>query len=337
MAADDYAVVGGISRYPALGDLSGPEFDAEDFCSWLLSQSGGNVPSANIAKVLSSNFPLPANSLQAEPTTVHLDRAFDQLYTQAEAGGGRAGRRLYIYLAGHGFAPNLEDAALLMANAAKGRTGYHIPGRPYANWFRSARFFDEIVLIMDCCRENYQRAPLHLPPYEPINSDPPARHLYAFATEWSRTARERLWPQINQVRGLFTMAVLAGLRGGAKSDGAGKITSEALEAFVFNFLQANDDSIERQEPNFEYNKMKQVVFDWTLPTSFRLRVTPPGSNAGTPVELRDGALQSVPGMKTDANTWEWVLPPGLYNVRVSGSPDQVVELIGEGRTVDVQL
>jgi hypothetical protein len=108
MAASDHAVVVGISRYPFLGDLSGPENDAMDFAGWLLDAGGGNVPPGNVQRILSSDWALSTDPLDAEPTTTRLEAAFDRLFEWGERNSGKAGRRLYIYLAGHGFAPNLE-------------------------------------------------------------------------------------------------------------------------------------------------------------------------------------------------------------------------------------
>ncbi len=39
MAVDDRAIVVGISHYPALGDLAGPENDASAFAEWLKSST----------------------------------------------------------------------------------------------------------------------------------------------------------------------------------------------------------------------------------------------------------------------------------------------------------
>jgi uncharacterized caspase-like protein len=142
MSAQDHAIVVGISKYPLLGDLAGPENDALDFKSWLLDPIGGNVPEANVHTVLSRDFPqAPAGALhKAQPQIAELNLLFDDFYAVGE-NNGTVGNRLYLYFAGHGFAKDIESAALLMANAARGAiAGRHFPGRPYANWFRQAAF-----------------------------------------------------------------------------------------------------------------------------------------------------------------------------------------------------
>lgn len=338
MAANDRAIVVGLSRYPSLGDLGGPENDAKDFEKWLLDKGGGDVPQVNITRILSSDFEPKPSALDAEPTTAALEYAFDKLFELGDNNAGKAGRRLYIYLAGHGFAPNLEDAALLMANAARGRTGHHIAGRPYANWFRQSAFFDEVVLFMDCCRDNYKRAPVRLPPYEDNTARVPARYLYAFATEWSRTSRERPIGAGGEVRGLFTVALIAGLRGSAPREN-GKLTAKTLADFLYSYVPqlAIDNGVERQDPDVDWYKPDPIVFTSVAPALFQVRVKLGAGDSGKAVELLDGLLQPVAAKKMSPQLWEWEVAPGMYKVVVQGGAHQVVEFVGEGRSVDVTV
>jgi uncharacterized caspase-like protein len=337
MAATDRAIVIGVKDYPALGNLEGPENDAKDFEAWLLDPGGGDVPQVNIKRILSSDFAVTANPLDAEPTTVRLERAFDELFNLGDTNGGKAGRRLYVYLAGHGFAPSLEDAALLMANAARGKSGHHISGRTYANWFRQSAFFDEVVLFMDCCRENSARAGVRPAPYDPLSAGAPAHHLYGFATEWSRASRERPIGAGGRIQGLFTIALLAGLRGGAPRDAKGQVTAETLSNFVHSYLPklTSENGAERQDPEFDYYKPEPIVLSSGPPVRFRVRVTLSAANAGKMVELLDGVFQPVPGIQQSPTLWEWDVIPGMYKARVPDGPSQVLELVGEGGPVDV--
>lgn len=339
MAANDRAIVVGVKDYPSLGNLDGPENDAKDFEKWLIDKKGGDVPPENVKRILSSDFAVTANPLDAEPTTVRLERRFDELYDLGHNNGGKAGRRLYIYLAGHGFAPSLEDAALLMANAARGKSGHHISGRTYANWFRQSAFFDEVVLFMDCCREHSARAGVRPSPYDPLAAGVPAHHLYGFATEWSRASRERPIGAGGQIQGLFTVALLAGLRGSAPRNAAGQVTAETLVNFVHSYLPqlTAEQGVERQDPEFDYYKPDPIVFSSAPPVRFHLRVTLSAADAGKAVELLDGAFQPVAGNKASPVLWEWDVPPGMYKVSVQGGPSKVLELIGEGGPVDATI
>ena len=131
MAADDHAVVVGIGSYPQLSALAGPVPDAEAFRNWLISPGGGAVPSRQARKVLSPAR-LPADPMRATPMLSDVQAELDRLQQLGLDNDGHAGRRLWLYLAGHGVAPTPSDAALLMANANVQRL-YHLPAAPYLN------------------------------------------------------------------------------------------------------------------------------------------------------------------------------------------------------------
>jgi Caspase domain len=332
MAGTDRAVVVGITRYPDLGDLQGPENDAQAFRDWLVDPTGGAVPADNVRLILSSAYPASTSVLDAEPSNAAVENAFDELYQLGDENQGKAGRRLYIFMAGHGFAPTLTSSALLMANATHGRAGYNTAGRLYADWFRQARFFDEVVLFMDCCRENYPRAPLRPVPYETRTANHLARYYYGFATEWSDAARERPWNGL--VRGVFSRSVLSGLR--AASTPGGAITGASLEAFVFNSIgEGAPEGEDRQEPKFDYDKMNDITFARGI-AQYRLHATLGPPFAGqTPTLLGGSPLSVIAGTQVPEG-WVWDLQArGIYKMILSGGTEHYVEVTGEQEQVDV--
>lgn len=357
MACNDYALVVGISKYPALGDLSGPENDARDFRDWLIDPGGGNVPEGNVSLILSSDHPPPASPLEAKPGISEVTLVLDR-YVERGMENGTVGRRLYLYFAGHGFAPELEDAALFMANAAKGRTGYHITGRPYANWFRKAAFFSEVVLLMDCCRDNYKRARPQLPPYEDISATTPAERFYAFATQWSRKAREGPWGSGGTPRGIFTLALLDALRGGAPRDANGQVSGADLESYVINSIRSNTKAFaegeERPDPEFDFNHAVGFKFNapageaacnppkpvMSLPfpvairvSRYAVRVADDADPARTFV-LTDGIGAAI----AEEARWIWRIDtPGIYKVTRDDGASKIFEVIGEQETIDVRI
>ncbi len=295
MAIDDWAIVVGISFYPELPPLDGPENDAVAFNEWLVSPSGGDVPADHIAKILSSKFPHADKAAHAEPSSLTVEQAFDDLQDVAEnnrlAGKGlTVGRRLYIYLSGHGCAPRFNDSALLTANANRIRVGNHVLGRLYADWFVRSNYFSEAVLFMDCCRENYPQAPPNIPHYIDVNGPDPdkAKTFYGFGTKWSRLSRERLMDD-GKVHGVFTWALLKGLQGHACDINTGQITAASLGNYLYNnmktFLTAEDiaDPEVPKEPDLIYdsNSASGLVFA-TVPVVPTYPVTvdlPPPSQA----------------------------------------------------------
>ncbi|HMQ56282.1 MAG TPA: hypothetical protein PKD98_29650, partial [Anaerolineae bacterium] len=244
---------------------------------------------------------------------------------------GRLGRRLTIYLAGHGFGPDLEEAALLMANASRRRL-YHLPGRRYARWFRTAALFDEIVLVMDCCRDNYPAAPLHVPAWPEVHSAGAGEvaYFYAFATKWSAKARERPVSPGGPVRGLFPRALLEALSQ-AEADDQGRITGSIIKGYVNQQLALwQADEKKPQQPRFEFDDQAEIVFVQRGP---RRAAGPPATPVrltlpAAPAELLDGQFKRVAHTGT-AGLWHLTLPAGLYLLQLPAAGQrQVLEVFG---------
>jgi hypothetical protein len=275
-----------------------------------------------------------------------VDKEFEKLVEQGDE-GVPLGRRLYIYLAGHGFGPDVEEAALLMANASRRRM-HHIPGRRYARWFRTAAFFEEVVLLMDCCRDDYPEVPLHVPAWPEVRDPGGAdvRYFYGFATKWYRKARERpIPPPDGPVRGVFTLALLEALDK-ALPDGEGRLTGAAIEDYVFNRLPELMDENEYQEPRFEYDKRRDIVFKQQAATDLEsatgaltipVRVIWPPALTGQSLEILGPDLTRLAQTVTGSEPWQLRLPVGLYIVQgAGGAPRKFFEVLGK-ETVDVHL
>ncbi|WP_267146737.1 caspase family protein [Pyxidicoccus xibeiensis] len=356
LAATDWAVVVGLSRYPGLGNLDGPENDAKAFHAWLTQRAG--VPAERVRCVLSSDLEFmaappgadarPASLiLSARPTSERIEQAFDELCELAKSNdergeGLRVGRRLYIFLAGHGFTPTGEEVALLMANATPNRT-YHVAGRPYANYFVKAGIFDEVVLFMDCCRERYLvQVPLRVPPYVDL-TDPTSversKILFGFATRWSRLSREKPMPD-GKVRGVFSTALVAGLNGAAV-DAQGDITARSLADYLYNHMKSllspeelKDDDIPK-EPELVYDTNPNARFlllqghpEASAPR-FPVTVHLRPEDAERDVEILDSRLHVAARAHAPGPAWSVTLEPGLYLGQVrEGGRQQPFEVSG---------
>lgn len=279
---EDYAMIIGLQNYPGLDDpdneqppLQGPEYDAKEFEKWILSPKGGNVPSGNITMTLSSDFPPPFSSLVlTKPTELEIVAAFQKLHTLSDENienglGPRVGRRLYIYMSGHGIAPTPfgnkteKESALLMANVNPKQVAvarYHIPGVYTATWFCENNYFDEVFLFMDCCRD-LTIVPFINILFSPKGNADTAKRFYAFATKWSRRAREK---EIDgQVQGVFTKTLLLGLYGAAAepdpaNPAEGIITFESLQSYLLHNMKKFidppfQDDPKVQEPDINYS------------------------------------------------------------------------------------
>jgi hypothetical protein len=331
MAKDDWAVVVGVCLYPGLNNLDGPENDAKAFYQWLVSPKGGAVPAEQVALILSSQFPPANTATRAEPTTLRVQQAFEDLQDVAEANGQagngrRVGRRLYIYLSGHGCAPRFDDAALLTANATRLRAGYHILGKLYADWFLRSNFFDEAVLFMDCCRESYPQTPPNIPPYIDLtgpNAVDKAKTFYGFGTKWSRLSRERAMDD-GTVHGVFTWALLKGLQGEACDPGSGQVTATTLGNYLYNnmkaFLKAGDlaDPEVPKEPDLEYdnNPNNTLVFATIPVPQYPVTINLPAHTAGKQVQVLNNKLQQVAAIAATPPVWQLHLKRGTYLAQV---------------------
>ena len=374
MGEEDRAIVVGVSDYPVLGALLGPEHDARAFYEWLLNPHGGNVPKNQIDLIVSSAYKRPFTSVDvAEPTRVRVREAFMNLYATAQergrsGDGTRIGRRLYLYFAGHGFAPSngansrladTDKVALLMANATRERVDYHFLGPYGAEWARQGAMFDEIMLFMDCCRESYESPALFtdLPEIVAQAEDVGrVKIFYGYATKWSRAAREfevgTVW------RGVFTRSLIRAL-GVAVDPDTNQITGLSLYRGLKNHMNVlmresdKEDASLPVEPEIRQDFDERVVADPPPPADgFFARMfgekpvtiftqTPPVTKF--PVSLRfvnpadENQTAEIHGGKpfkplesttVSSSPWRVELERGMYVVLVGDAPRATFEVSG---------
>ncbi len=342
---EDYAIVVGINGYPGISPLQGPENDARAFRDWLLSPSGGKFAAAGADRLkflVSSDYPEAREARRAKPTLELVEDAFYELFKAAFK--GKVGRRLYVFLAGHGFAPSLgfapglDESALLMANAERQALGHHIPGSVYVDWFRAAAAFDEILLFMDCCRDDYGRTALHLPPFSELKRPEAAsvRFFYAYATKWSYKAREKK-VESGEVRGLFSFALMEGLHGGA-ANGAGRITGQSLANYVYNRLPGLNNGEKPQEPRFDYEPQRDIVIvENAVAPKPNVTITFTRAGADYEIELLGPDRGLMGNWRTKDGPWRRALQRGLYKLHAPATGrSQFFEVPG-GEEVHVEF
>jgi hypothetical protein len=231
-----------------------------------------------------------------------------------------------------------------MANAAKRRTGHHVPGGPYADWFCDSAFFDEVVLLMDCCLEDNKLSPLqpcHLEPVSPSDRKR-ARYFYALAAELNRPARE-LPDEKGQVHGVFTTAILAGLRQG--SPGGGDVTGAWLEDYVpqhmTRLLKEKEHlalkATEHQAPIFVYQRKQDIVFVKRTAANYRVRIDTNPAGRSRTVEMRNGTLDVIPPSSHSDGIWEWNLGPGIYRYGYTDGERHFLEVTGERPMINAPI
>jgi len=354
---NDFAIIIGINKYARLRDLRGPVNDALCFREWLISPDGGDVPPHQITTILSGvdeadscyDQNSPPGSIFPEINCSVVDKAFDTFIEIAAKNGGRVGRRLYVFLAGHGFGPAINDAALLMSNADLDiRLGFHLSGLSYINWFREASYFNEIVLFMDCCRDKNLRCHVRRPPWTSQGDSAAATdsYFFGFATRWSSKARERAFGNDNNIRGVFTEALIRALKL-CVPDSNGNINASAVGAFVENEIEKLKDErffptpeIEKYKPEFQYRTPGDfVILQRAEAAKTPVKITFLEEHPEWQVRLYSDKLDELDLLDGMVGSWELQLPVGFFTVRafdaVTGDPGkdfQSFEVTSEGIT-----
>jgi hypothetical protein len=305
----DYALVVGINDYANFDPLAGAVNDARNFVSWLESPSGGDLLPESIELIVSDGTYGEPRRDQVENTILPL---IDRYRTS-----GLIGRRMYLFLAGHGIdVGDLEDCGLVMADATSIATDRTVPGRRLATAFKHSHAFNEVVLFMDCCRELVMQNPSgDLPILASLGrvQDSPARMLHGLATQWQRTAGERDLPDdtgTTSPQGIFTYALLDGLR--RAGDENGEVTASGLKGYVKEFMLQLTGR--EQDPDIDVAPSDIVICSpGEGSTSVVVKLAP-----GTvDFDVRDGTNLTSPIDLSSAEnlgngTWRVSLRPGSY-------------------------
>lgn len=238
---DDWALVVGIAHYPHYGptpnddnDLGGPVHDAQDVASFLKTDYG--VKNVTLLTSLSQNG--SAWTSKARPIRSDIEAWLQELMMQSlknvQAGSGpRVGRRLYIYLSGHGLAPRKSDRALVTANAMSRTLVDHVLATSWHEHLCNTKYFDEYVLWMDCCTQARVTLLPSVPPFEvkpPLIPRPP--QVLACAAKYPYLAVELPLGPGGEFRGVFTYELLQGLRGAAENPVTGGIRTRDIKEYL---------------------------------------------------------------------------------------------------------
>jgi len=316
VAKTDQAVVIGIRTYPSMGSLRGPCRDAEEFRKWLLRTDGGDVPENNIHFLITDDFPNPDET--DHPWANDIERLFRPLADKGlELVHGREslGRRLYIYMAGHGCSQSgqMDEVALLAADAGSA-VSPNVAATRWAKWFRTNAVFDEIVLIMDCCRTTNPFFTMSVPPVGPTGSGRrnKVKTFYAFATCDGAAAREAERPD-GTWAGIFTDALIEAFDS-AVADENGRVNGSAVANYVHQKIG------EKQTPEFDVKHRKEILFaqrDTVSTKQVPIRLEP--FAGGETVVIQDHAKKEQKRLTPDTASFEVPLEAGIYKAIVENT------------------
>lgn len=261
MNTDDYAILVGIDKYPGLGDgtapadLKGPLSDVNAVKKWLTAADGGDLPPNNIIEI----SPQTRQTFRADqPNFSDVTALLNMLYTRSKnSRKSPFGRRIYIYMAGHGFSPGRMKACLYTAEATID-FGQNVHATGWLNWLQDSGYFREYVLWVDACMDRQCFFPPGEPGLKPINKiAPPSANFVAFAAQRPLKALEQsISEDGGNFHGAFTWALLKGLRGAAV-DVNGRVTGRSLADWIRNAMSARYTEADRQ--NTLVSKEPEVI------------------------------------------------------------------------------
>lgn len=314
--AEDYAIVVGIDGYSQLRPLQAARKDAEDFKTWLVSPNGGGIPhEPDHIQIILSPDALPNDPFDARPIKRDIDKALRDFGIK---GDDRIGRRLYFYFAGHGFGSEFDDVGMLMADAAMDSLA-NVGLRPYRKLFFDRGPFDEVVFILDCCRDNNKKRKTGEPEFtlDPKTPLPKVSDFVVLAAAYGEKAFERDGDATGERRGVFTRALLDALNGKYPEviDNQNRITTATVSQFVAaRMKQLTTDEKLRQDPQFLSVPNPEIVFctiDPALIPSRTMRIVAPNGLQGELI-LQDAAGNEVrrnsANLSTNDQPWEFPLP-----------------------------
>jgi len=287
MSVRDFAIVIGIRDYAHLIRLDGALEDATEIRNWLLSY--GEVPEENLHCVLGDG------KEPGQPAVERIEEAFEMVLDGARAKGAR---RLYVYFAGHGLSRTVSRLSLLAADARSSHLNKSIDSQAYHEALCDLPLFPEQIFWYDCCRKYDWRIsgrPPSWTPWDPPQPPPSGlMQMVHYATGFNDAANER--PHLGVTRGLFTRALLEGLRGAAApaGDHGSSVTAEDLGLYV----KVRVEDLARQahlsqipEPRYIGQPAQFVIVESVTPVTQRVEVAV-GAGAGE-LCVRDAQLDEV--------------------------------------------
>ena len=332
---DDYAIVVGINAYPRLRVLRAALKDASRFAEWLKSPEGGGLPADNVHLIFGPET-VPSRLRDAGPMQEDIDDALSRIGVERNV---KIGRRLYFYFAGHGFGPSFDDIGMLMAQAGTRLLKRNIGLRPYRIYFHNHALFDELVFIVDCCRDRAIGVETAGPDFTTIPDGPIGQVLdfIVVAAAYGEKAFEPVNGPVEEPRGLLTSAVLEGLRDAAATDASGRFTARSLEAYIKRRVpQLAKDAKLRQEPEVD-PPQREIVFGTAPIQTMTVRILAPPGLAGDLV-LRDddmAELERRPAAEATKDRPPWEVTVALnrrYAVqRTADPPGSLTDILEPNR------
>jgi hypothetical protein len=326
--ARHFALIVGLSEYPAVGKLKGPLNDLQDVRNWLMTDL--RVPEANIIRW--TDTPPQYRRPSADD---FYDWVLDWV-EKARQTRGRfpLGERLYVYYAGHGYNATTGQQSMIMPRSTP-ETWNVVPMVPLRESLRLRAHFEEIVVVFDACRDVLGYAIdavwLDQPPAAPDSNQ--VKVFSAFASKTGKKAKEVDFGN-GKWAGVLTQAFLAGARGYA-ADENGVVYAQAMKKFLIAAVKDRlgvdyepdiDDGSDPNDPPWPLFQATRK-----LP---RIVIQPVMTKKG---EASFRHIRSGETVKVDLSTGTQVreVPSGYYGLTLPGRDEQKIIAAWEEKVVEV--
>jgi hypothetical protein len=337
---EDFAIVAGITDYASLCTLTGPENDAQQFYDWVTTT--GKVAPSRAQYLSSSTYP-GHNGRRDKPDHALIDDAFRTLLKLSRAqraygSNPKIGRRLYVFLAGHGFAPGYDLTSRVLALLTadydeEDLTDGHVAAPLYQKHVGASGAFDEILLFMDCCGTNAYRPGARNPFAPPVLPKHKPRLFFAAAAEPGKITREATRTRGTRARGVFSLALEDALSGKAAHNS--RITNVTLAAYLSRHMRTlvdpldlDDDEVSKEPYIESYPPLVEFDLFNNVPLALsRVTFNVDAGLVGLNYEISDGSVLLWKGV-TGAS-FQRAFETGTFKLTVGGGLEISFDVTGD--------
>jgi len=308
----DIAVVAGLNNYLEMENLQGAVHDANRFRDWLIAPDGGGLTEDNVFMIES---PTDWDIEAPRPDQQEIEIALKRILQKAILGPRPIGSRLFLFLAGHGFNdPKEIDQVALYSSESEATMPSYVAARWYANEFRRIGAFEQIALIMDCCRRNSVLEEIARPQSLQLPTAPDVHKVKMFvaqATGFGSPSRES---QVNgEFAGNFTRTFMDALST-ARPNNQGRLTGSIIKTFVHNFMNPDQEADIHADTNKEFVFVEEHA-PQTISVSFSIN----DNTAGTALRILNAGRDVVLEIQVNTRELTIELAPGIYKAELTNS------------------
>jgi len=234
---------------------------------------------------------------------------------------------------------------MLMANAAMERLNSNVGLNPYRHFFRDWGFFDEVIFILDCCRDEFVSVPQTTAPtftLGQINQPrPPVNDFIVMAAAHGAKAFQAADEETRVKRGLLTEALLEALNKAEGADVLGRFTDFSLREYIVKrvpelagtVIDPKTNETLKQEPQVDPPQKDIILGKLPLDKVERLTVrivASPGTSGL--IELRGSHWEEIEkrqavDVTSEKPPWELsFIRQKWFAVIVAGGPPRIVDL-----------